>query len=164
MRPRRVQFTVHWVPFAATTGLLLLCAESRPCLTGPVVPCDLNSQAQPQKDNRAAADLASLDPSNLLWLARDANRRGKYDEAARHARAVTRRREASPEVLCPAWMNVFYAAHRTGDREAAAAAIRSFDESAVRLPANAPVLSEMAELKQAWASVVPSHHQPLPPR
>ena len=39
--------------------------------------------------------------------------------------------------------------HRTGDHAAAAAAIRSFDETAVRLPANDPVVTEMGELKQA---------------
>jgi len=46
-------------------------------------------------------------------------------------------------------MNVFYAAHRTGEREAAAAALRSFDESAARLPASDPVVIEMGELKAA---------------
>jgi len=50
-------------------------------------------------------------------------------------------------------MNVFYAAHRTGDQDAAAAALRSFDESAARLPANDPLVTEMGELKEALGSV-----------
>ncbi len=70
----------------------------------------------------AADDLDSLAPDHLIWLARKANREGQYKEAARHARAAIRRNGVGPEVLCPAWMNVFYAAHRTGDRDAAAAA------------------------------------------
>jgi hypothetical protein len=44
-------------------------------------------------------------------------------------------------------MNVFYAAHRTGDRDAAAA-LRSFDESAARIPASDPIVIEMGELKE----------------
>ena len=53
-------------------------------------------------------------------------------------------------------MNIFYAAHRTGDREAAAAAPRSFDESAARLPADDPIVIEMGELKARWAWAAPS--------
>ncbi len=96
-----------------------------------------------------ADDLDSLSPGDLLWLARDANSRGQYVEAARHARAAARRPGVGPDVLCSAWMNVFYAAHRTGDRDGAAAALRSFDESAARLPADDPVVNEMNELKAA---------------
>jgi hypothetical protein len=46
-------------------------------------------------------------------------------------------------------MSGFYAAHRTGDRDAAATALRSFDESAARFPADDPVVIEMSELKAA---------------
>ena len=55
-----------------------------------------------------------MNPGDLLWLAREANRGGRYDEAARHARAAARRPGVGPEVLGPAWMNVFYAAHPDG--------------------------------------------------
>jgi CubicO group peptidase (beta-lactamase class C family) len=116
---------------------------------GPAVPRDLAAGPPPQGNDPRADNLDSLDISNLLWLARDANRRGKYDEATRYARAAIGRRELGPEALCPAWLNVFYAAHRTGDKAAAAAAVRSFDEAAARLPADDPVLIEMIELKQA---------------
>ena len=70
-----------------------------------------------------------------------------------------------PDLLCPAWMNVFYAAHRTGDRDAAAAALRSFDESAARLPADDPVVIEMAELKAALGlgGAVAPRAAPAPP-
>ncbi len=63
-------------------------------------------------------------------------------------------------------MNVFYAAHRTGDHDVAAAALRSFDESAARLPANDPVVTEMGELKQALGlvgAVAPPAVAPAPP-
>jgi CubicO group peptidase (beta-lactamase class C family) len=145
----RASFIVQLVMVAATVGLSFLCASSRPCLGGAAVPRDRTSDASQRGNNPGADDLGSLDLSNLLWLARDANRQGKYDEATRYARAATSRRDVGPEVLCPAWMNVFYAAHRTGDQGAASAALQSFDESAKRLPANDPVLVEMAELKQA---------------
>jgi CubicO group peptidase (beta-lactamase class C family) len=165
MRPRRVRFAVRRVIVALIVGLSLLCADSRSCMGGAAVPPDLKSQPPSQKSDQPANNLDSLDISDLLWLARDANRRGKYDEAARHARAVTRRRAVGPEMLCPAWMNIFYAAHRTGDQEAAAAAIRAFDESAARLPASDPVLVEMAELKQALGlggAVAPPDVAPSP--
>ncbi len=106
-----------------------------------------------------------MNPGDLLWLAREANRGGRYDEAARHARAAARRPGVGPEVLGPAWMNVFYAAHRTGDREAAAAALRSFDEAAARLPADDPVVLEMSELKAALGlgGAVAPRAVPAPP-
>jgi CubicO group peptidase (beta-lactamase class C family) len=165
MRPRRLRFPVHRVIVTATIGLCLLCVHARPCPGSAAVPRDPTLQVPPREGNQGADDLGSLDVSNLLWLARDFNRQGRYDEAARHARAATRRDGVGPEVLCPAWMNVFYAAHRTGDKEAAAAAIRSFDDSAARLPANDPVLIEMAELKQALGlggAVAPAAVAPTP--
>jgi CubicO group peptidase (beta-lactamase class C family) len=149
MRLSGMRFIVQRVIVSATVGLSFFCAETRSCMGGAALPRDQAPDTPPRANDSGADDLNSLDVSNLLWMARDFNRRGKYDEAARHARAVTRRRDVAPEVLCPAWMNVFYAAHRTGDQAAASAALRSFDESAKRLPANDPVLVEMAELKQA---------------
>ena len=129
---------------AATVGLAFPWADGRPCQGGGAGPRDRMPAGPHVRD-----ELDSMDISNLLWLAREANRQGRYDEAARHARAATRRVGIGPEALCAAWMNVLYAAHRTGDHAAAAAAIRSFDETAARLPANDPVITEMNELKQA---------------
>jgi CubicO group peptidase (beta-lactamase class C family) len=130
---------------AATVALALLGADMRLCLGGGAEPRGRTPDPPPAKDDPDD----SLAPSDLVWFARKANREGRYNEAARRASAATRRRGVSPEVLCAAWMNVFYAAHRTGDRDAAAAALRSFDESAARLPANDPVVIEMGELKEA---------------
>jgi CubicO group peptidase (beta-lactamase class C family) len=149
MRIPRVRMIVRIVMVAATVVLCLDCALSRTCIGGGPIPRDRMPDAPPPRVDPAADDLDSLDVSNLLWLAREANRRGRYDDATRHARAITRRPSVGPGVLCPAWMNVFYAAHRTGDQVVAAAALRSFDESAARLLANDPVLTEMGELKQA---------------
>jgi hypothetical protein len=92
---------------------------------------------------------SSVSASDLVWLAREANRNRRYDEAARRARAATRRPGVGPDLLCSAWMNVFYAAHRNNDRDAAAVALRSFDESAAKLRGDDPVVIEMAELKKA---------------
>ncbi len=157
----RVRFLLQRVMVAATLGLSCAGTVGRPCsATGP------GHHGRVLDDDPGADDLDSVDVSNLLWQAREANRRGRYDEAARHARAVTRRRGVGPEVLCPAWMNVFYAAHRTGDQAAAAAALRSFDESATRLPANDPAATEMSELKEALglgAGVAPPAKAPAPP-
>ena len=151
----RVRFLLQCVMVAATLGLSCAGTVGRPCFaTGP------GPRDRMLDDDRGADDLDSVDVSNLLWQAREANRRGRYDEAARHARAVARRRGVGPEVLCPAWMNVFYAAHRTGDQAAAAAVLRSFDQSAARLPANDPVVTEMSELKEALGLGVPASHRP----
>ncbi len=130
---------------AAAVGLALPGADSRPCRGGGALARGLTADEQAAKDDPDK----DLTPQDLVWIAREANRNGRFAEAARRARAATRRTDVGPYVLCPAWMNVFYAAHRTGDKDAAAAALRSFDESAARLPANDPVVIEMSELKEA---------------
>jgi CubicO group peptidase (beta-lactamase class C family) len=136
---------VRGMMVAATVALALPGADLRPCLGSGAEPRGRTPDPPPAKDDPDN----SLAPLDLVWFARKANREGRYDEAARRARAATRRPGVAPEVLCAAWMNVFYAAHRTGDRDAAAAALRSFDESSARLPANDPVGIEMGELKEA---------------
>lgn len=129
----------------AAVSLLLPCPDGRPCVGSESAVFGQAPSQRPRGDDPAAADLDSIEVSNLLWTAREANRHGRYDEAGRQARAVTRRGGVSPDVLCAAWMNVFFAAHRTGDQAAVTSALRSFDESATRLPANDPVLLEMGE-------------------
>ena len=131
---------------AATVALGLPLIDDRPCLGGGLEPGGQAADGQPKKDDPDS----SLSPSDLVWLARQDNRRGQYADAARRARAATLRSGVSPEVLCAAWMNVFYSeAHRTGEKDAAAAALRSFDDAAKRLPGNDPVVIEMGELKEA---------------
>jgi Beta-lactamase len=145
MRLCRERFIVRSVLIAATVVLTLSGADGRPCLGGADEP-------RGQAPGAPAAGVAPdefLPARELVWLARNANLRGHYDEAVRRAGAAARRPGVGSEVLCPAWMNVFYAAHRTGDKAAAAAALRAFDESAAQLPANDPVVIEMGELKQA---------------
>jgi CubicO group peptidase (beta-lactamase class C family) len=144
MRMLSVRFTVRAMVIAASVALALLGSGSR-LIGGGAEPSGCAPGAQAAKDDPDD----SLTPPDLVWFARIANRQGKYDDAARRARAVTRRSGVVPEVLCAAWMNIFYAAHRTGDKNAAAAALRSFDESAARVPANDPVVIEMGELKEA---------------
>ena len=104
LRPR-VRFTVQRMMVAATVGLALPWADYRPCKGGGAGP-RVRMPAEP----RVRDDLDSMDISNLLWLAREANRHGRYDQAARHASAAARRVGIGPEALCAAWMNVFYAA------------------------------------------------------
>ena len=147
MRLRRLRFMVQGVMVAATVALSLPGFDER-TVSGRRGRPPRSDPAHAARPPRRTTWTPSS-PADLLWLAREANRAGRYDEAARHARAATRRPGVGPEVLCPAWMNVFYAAHRTGDRDAAAAALRSFDESAARLPADDPVVIEMGELKAA---------------
>jgi CubicO group peptidase (beta-lactamase class C family) len=130
---------------AATVALILPGSDSRPCCGGGALAHAQKAGDPPAKDDSDH----SFTPQDLVWLARNANRQRRHDEAARRARAAASRPGAGPDVLCAAWMNVFYAAHRTGDKDAAAAAVRSFDESAARLPANDPVVLEMSELKEA---------------
>ena len=149
MRMPVVDLILRRIAVAAPVALALTAAEGRLCLTSETGPAHRTTDA-PAAGNQAGTNASDpVEPSDLLWLARDANRRGKFDEAARHARAATRRPGVGPEVLCPAWMNVFYAAHRTGEKDVAAGALRSFDEAAARLPASDPVVIEMGELKAA---------------
>jgi CubicO group peptidase (beta-lactamase class C family) len=145
MRMLSVRFTVRGLMIAATVAVWLCVAGGRLCVGGGAETSGRTSAAQAAKDNPDD----SLAPSDLVWFARIANGQGQYDEAARRARAATRRAGVGPDVLCAAWMNIFYAAHRSGDKNAAAAAMRSFNESAARLPANDPVVIEMGELKEA---------------
>jgi CubicO group peptidase (beta-lactamase class C family) len=151
MRPRRLRFIVQAVIVVATFAPTLPDFDSRTCAGG--------------ESEIGADDLDSMSPGDLLWLAREANRAGQYAEAARHARAVTRRPGLGPDLLGPAWMNVFFAAHRTGDRDAAAAALRSFDESAARLAADDSTVMEMAELKATLGlgGAVAHRAAPAPP-
>ena len=140
-----VTFMVRGMTVAAIIGLNLPGADSWLCLVGASQARGQTPGAQPAKPDPDD----SLTPTDLVWLARGANREKRYDEAAKRARAATRRPGVGPDVLCPAWMNALYAAHRTGDNDAADAALRSFDESAARLPADDPVVIEMNELKAA---------------
>ncbi len=144
MRMSSVSLMMRGAMVVAAVALVIPGADGRLCLVGGAEPPGRTLDAQ-----AAADDLDSLAPDHLIWLARKANQEGQFKEAARHARAAIRRNGVGPSVLCPAWMNVFYAAHRTGDRDAAAAALRSFDESAAGLPADDPVVIEMGELKEA---------------
>ncbi len=144
MRLPFLRFTVRGVLVAASVVLTLSGAGGRLCLGSAAETLGRTQDLPQANDNPDSVRVA-----DLLWLARYANQQKKYDEASRNARAVTRRSGVGPDQLCAAWMNVFYAAHRTGDREAAAAALRSFDESAARLPAGDPVVIEMGELKEA---------------
>ena len=93
-RPR-ASLIVQRITVAATVGLAFTWADGRPCQGGGASPRD-RMPAEP----RVRDDLDSMDISNLLWLAREANRQGRYDQAERHATAAIRRAGIGPEVLC----------------------------------------------------------------
>jgi hypothetical protein len=115
---------------AAILAFALPGADSTARSAGAAEPRARTPGGQAQKDGPDD----SFSPQDLVWLARNANRQGKYDEASRRARAAAGRAGAAADVLAAAWLNVFYAAHRSGDKSAASAALRSFDESATKLP------------------------------
>jgi hypothetical protein len=140
------KFMMQRMIAAATIALLLLTVVGRPSQAGATVASDQKADTRPAAKTKAPDNLETGD---LVWTARHANMIGKYDEALRDARAATQRADARPDVLCSAWMNVFYAAHRSGDKVAAAAACKAFETPAARLPRNDPVVMEMAELKAA---------------
>ena len=145
MRTASVSTVIGQMTISATLALAFSGPATKARSAGAVEPPARTPAVQAPKDGPDD----SFSPQDLVWLARNANRQGKYDEASRRARAAAGRTGAGPDVLCAAWMNVFYAAHRSGDKSAASEALRSFDESAAKLPQSDPVKIEMTELKEA---------------
>jgi hypothetical protein len=104
MQTLGVMHEIRGLVVVAIVALAFQFALGQPsqCGEAELEPVHRTSDAQPPEE-----DLESLPAQDLLWVAREASRSRRYNDAVRHARAVTLRKGVGPEVFCPAWMILF---------------------------------------------------------